>query len=394
MTHDLFHTKSKLKTLQFNSLADVNSAHWGQVVGENNVYLSVPYLSALEDALKENIEFRYTMFYSNKSPVAVSYVQIMHYKDNDIDLDSGFCHIGDKLRSKLIDTIDARVLICGNVFACGENGFAFTSEIEPKEAFIALAKCMRQMAKEKESNGQISFGLLKEFWPTSLKDSDTLEESNFRGFEIDVNMVLNVSPKWESFDDYLNAMSTKFRTKAKGVMKKSARLKVETFELQQIIDRQERIEELYLAVLNNAEFKFGELNAKAFINFKQNLKDRFVFRGYFLKGKLIGFITAFICDDKADANYIGLDYEFNKEYAVYQRMLYDLVDLAIHEKLVELRLGRTAETLKSSVGAEPVNMKLYIRHRNSFSNSLIGPLVSSISPSEFELRPPFKKEFA
>ena len=109
-------------------------------MGENNVYLSVPYLSALEDALKENIEFRYTMFYSNKSPVAVSYVQIMHYKDNDIDLDSGFCHIGDKLRSKLIDTIDARVLICGNVFACGENGFAFTSEIEPKEAFHSLSE--------------------------------------------------------------------------------------------------------------------------------------------------------------------------------------------------------------------------------------------------------------
>ena len=72
-------------------------------------------------------------------------------------------------------------------------------------------------------------------------------------------------------------------------------------------------------------------------------------------------------------------------------MLYDAVDLSIQNGIGELRLGRTAELLKSSIGAEPVNMKLYLRHRNGISNKMIGPLISSISPSEYELRPPFKK---
>ena len=71
-------------------------------------------------------------------------------------------------------------------------------------------------------------------------------------------------------------------------------------------------------------------------------------------------------------------------------MLYDFVNLAIDRKTKELRLGRTAEEIKSCIGAEPVNMKLYIKHGNRIFNKLLDPIVSSITPSKFELRMPFK----
>ena len=90
---------------------------------------------------------------------------------------------------------------------------------------------------------------------------------------------------------------------------------------------------------------------------------------------------------------MGLDYDFNKEYSIYQRMLYDFVDLSIKIKAPELRLGRTAELIKSSIGAEPVDMKLYVRHINTISNKLLTTFISSISPKEFELRLPFNKDF-
>lgn len=365
------------------------------VVGRKNVYLSLAYLGALESALAGKIDFRYTLFYNEEQkPVAVSYVQIMHYDNNETLFNDSFCHIGDKLKNRLLDVFSARVLICGNVFASGENGFAFTQDLSPKEAFELLSKSMMQLAQGKDANGEISFGLVKEFWPNSIPNANALENSNFKSFEIDVNMVLRLHPQWKSFDDYLEAMTTKYRTKAKGVFKKSAALTVRNLDLAEVIKHQKRIEELYLAVLSKAEFKFGELNAQAFVNFKANLHNDFILKGYFLDDKMVGFSSAFLCHEVGDANYVGLDYDYNKEYAVYQRMLYDLVDLAIQQNLVELRLGRTAELVKSSIGAEPVNMKLYIRHRNSFSNTLIGPFISSIKPSEFELRPPFKKELA
>jgi hypothetical protein len=367
--------------------------HWNSIIDNNNVYLSIPYLTALEKALQGVIDFRYTLFYNEQlRPVAVSYLQIMHFADNGSKLGDTFCHIRGKLKNKLLGVVDARVLTCGNVFGSGENGFAFLEEIKPADAFKMLAQSMKRLALEKEQNGRISIGLVKDFWPQSTAKADHLIDSSFKGFYIDVNMVLRVLPEWKNIEDYLHSMTTKFRTKAKGVYKKSATLQVKNLNLEQIIQHQESIEQLYLAVLEKAEFKFGELNGLAFVNFKKHLKDKFVFKAYFLNNQIVGFSTLFLCGKIGDANYVGLNYEQNKMHAVYQRMLYDLVEEAIKNGLSELRLGRTAETLKSSIGAEPVNMKLYARHRNAFTNKLIGPLLSSISPSAYELRPPFKKE--
>ncbi|WP_062057594.1 hypothetical protein [Aquimarina longa] len=100
--------------------------------------------------------------------------------------------------------------------------------------------------------------------------------------------------------------------------------------------------------------------------------------------------TSFVLDSAIDSNHIGIDYSYNTSHPIYQKMLYDYVDLAITKKVQELRLGRTAEIIKSSLGAKPVEMKLYVQHRNLISNALLKPLVELISLSEYEIRTPFK----
>ena len=116
-----------------------------------------------------------------------------------------------------------------------------------------------------------------------------------------------------------------------------------------------------------------------------------MFKGYFLNQELIGFATSFIQENAVEAFHVGFDYSYKKSHNIYQRMLYDYVNLAINKKVSELRLGRTAETIKSCLGAQPVEMKLYVRHRNSISNTLLKPFADIISPNDFEIRNPFKK---
>lgn len=376
----------------YDSVALVNADHWNSVVDSGNIYLTIPYLQALEQALNSEIDFRYTIFYNDQlKPVAVSYVQVIRFADKGAAHASTLSNLSDRFKNKLLQQIDARILICGNVFATGENGFAYTNDLKPKDAFKILARSMKALSEEEDAHGQISFGLVKEFWMESTPKSDYLFDSSFKGFMIDVNMILYLRSEWKSMEDYLAAMTTKYRTKTKGVFKKSDALNVVDLSVEQIIEHRDRIDELYHQVLESADFKIGEMNSQAFINFKQNLQERFTLKAYYLEDKMIGFITLFHCNNLIDANCMGLDYAFNRDYAVYQRMLYDAVDLSIQNGIGELRLGRTAELLKSSIGAEPVNMKLYLRHRNGISNKMIGPLISSISPSEYELRPPFKK---
>ena len=76
------------------------------------------------------------------------------------------------------------------------------------------------------------------------------------------------------------------------------------------------------------------------------------------------------------------------------KLLYDYVEQAIQGRAKDLQLGRTSELIKSALGAIPTNMKLYVKHKSGVSNLLLKPIIHSISPSEFELRRPFKSNFS
>ena len=256
-----------------------------------------------------------------------------------------------------------------------------------------VAEITESLKREPSIKEKSSITLFKEFWPESTSYSDRLKKKSYRDFMIDVNMVLKYHESWKTMDDYLASMKTKFRTRAKSVFSKSKKLQVNDFLAEDIERNAERIEELFGNVLEKSDFSFGSLNAQAFANLKRNLGDDFSFRAAWLDDRLVGFSTALFNQNVIEANFVGLDYEYNKEFSVYQRFLYDYVEQGLNRDAAELQLGRTAELVKSQIGALPTNMKLYAKHRKSVSNLLLKPIIQSISPSEFELRVPFKENF-
>lgn len=385
--------KNKIKSLRYiyyNHTKDIPELDWNLVNPENNIFLSLDYLKTLEHTLSDTIRFRYILFYDEDMPVGFAAAQLIKFNSAKLKLHEFPCRISDAIKNTLFKNLDVRVLVCGNLFSCGEHGFVYNSDqISSKIAFESLSNALREIRKS-ENSDKPSFILLKEFWPESFDHSDYIKEHDFREFKIDVNMVLQIHPNWDTFEDYLTSMRTKFRTRAKKVFKKSENLVTKDFSPSDINIFNDEINSLYLSVIEKADFQIGKLNASTFKSLKETLKETFIFKGYFLHEKLVGFTTSFILDNVVDANHIGIDYKYNTNHAIYQKMLYDYVDLAITKKVNELRLGRTAEIIKSCVGAKPVEMKLYVRHGNSISNKLLKPLIELISPSDYEVRNPFK----
>ena len=246
---------------------------------------------------------------------------------------------------------------------------------------------------EKKANDGVSLIMLKDFWPKSFEDMESLTHEGYSNFEIDVNMVVRIKDNWKSFDDYLGDLVTKFRTKVKGIYKKSNDLEVRVLTGDEIRLHKERITDLYDNVLHRADYRFGALKAESFATFADTMPNHFRLTGYFLEDKLVGFSTCFKGNEVVDANFVGIDYEHNHTYAIYQRMLCDFIRYTIDCNLKELRLGRTAEEMKSTLGAEPIHMKLYVKHKNHITNKLVKPLIGLIKPSKFELRRPFKAIF-
>jgi hypothetical protein len=384
--------KDDFKFTFSDSAGEINTGHWNRVVYTNNIYLSPEYLQALERSMQGTMDFRYMLVYDkDNQPVAAAAVQLLNFSGTSSPYRDLLNKAGVKVKYKLPESLDIKVVVCGNIFSCGENGFAFSDSINAEEAYTILGRGLDVLRKKEEKSGGVSFVLLKEFWPQTFTDSDVLKGEHFRDFMIDVNMVLKIDQRWSTLEDYFDSMNAKFRTKANGVFKKSKVLTVADLSKEEIETHKTRIEELHAFVVDKADFNVKTIGVDAFVNFKKALGSDFIFKGYFLEKKLIGFTSAFVFNGIADANFVGIDYNFNHDYALYPRMLYDLVELGISRKCTELRLGRTAEEIKSSLGAEPVNMKLYIKHGNRISNSLLKPIIDSIAPSKFELRKPFKQ---
>jgi hypothetical protein len=105
-------------------------------------------------------------------------------------------------------------------------------------------------------------------------------------------------------------------------------------------------------------------------------------------------MTAVICGDRCEAHIVGLDYEFNRDYGIYQRMLYDYVEIAIERRCSYLVFGRTAAEIKSSVGAFPVDLTVLMRHRKRISNTLLSLILTYVKPSVFPQRQPYQAEYA
>lgn len=381
--------KNELDIQVFRSIDQVELSLWESVVNHRNIYLGFDYLKALESSMKDEIAFFYALIFKQNRPVQVAVFQLVQFKykgngHSKLFLNS-LCHSHSEKEG-----FNIPLLVGGNVFANGENVSLWTDEVSDFEAMQAVFEVVDKIKNIDGVVEQISVQLFKEFWPDTAEKIEEAGTYGYKPFEIDVNMVLNVSDRWQDFDDYLADMKTKFRTKAKGVFKKSSQLVVRSLSIEEIDLYQARIQTLFKNVLDRSPFGLGAIEPLTFGAFKKFLGPLFDLRGAFHEDVLVGFSTAFYNGKTLEANYVGLDYDYNYDHAIYQRLLYDFVERGIRNKMKQISFGRTSETIKSSIGAKPVAMTLYAKHKSKVKNLILSTALNFVQPRSFELRPPFK----
>jgi hypothetical protein len=232
--------------------------------------------------------------------------------------------------------------------------------------------------------------LIKDFYEDQSIPSEQLKVFNYRKFKLDPNMFLPILPEWETFADYQNALKSKYRTRMRDMYKRGSALEQRSLSTEEIEAHFDKIQELYFNVANKAKMKINHYDTSYFVELKRQMGDNFVFTGYFLNETMVGFRTNLFWGDHCEAHSVGVDYEFNTEYVVYQQLLADTVKLAIERKKGNVIFGRTAMEMKSNLGAVPVDMYCYMRHSEVVTNKLIKPVFYYIKTSEWTQRNPFK----
>ena len=270
----------------------------------------------------------------------------------------------------------------------GEHGFYFSKSVdkEIQENLLLQAIEKVQIECEKEQR-KIRFQLAKDFYTSQ----DFLEKDKRHAVPFSPSMMLDIRPDWNTFEDYLNAMLTKYRTRAKRAEKKREGIKTLELDLQSIENQGVRMYELYKKIADGADFNSVLVHQDYFIVMKKAFGDNFKVLGYFEQNRLVGYCTTLLNYDELETGFLGFEDEYNASHQIYLNFLYDMVKTGIENKVKKVVFSRTALEIKSSIGAEPHQVFTYLKHQSSVINFLIPSIVARIAPSqEWTQRHPFK----
>jgi len=368
--------------------------HWQLAAPSHDEFLQVPYLAFMESRPPGgNMHFRYLVFYKNNLPVGVAYCQISELRIREALTDPTLSPFRQKLNNTILKAADMNALFCGNILLTGEHGAHFNAAIDVKNQSLLLKEGMDALKNQCKKEGEhISLLLIKDLDAPRKTELHPNLGSDYKEFSIQPKMILDIRKGWNTFEDYLASMTSKYRVRAKRAFKKGKGIEKRELNLESIKAFLPRIDELYKCIAEGAGFNVVTLDGEYFLNFKRHFPKKFRIHGYFLEDEMIAFYTTFRNQEELEAHFLGFANETNRRYQVYLNILYDLIREGIEVKAGYINFARTALEIKSSVGAAPVDLFYLGKHTNALKNTLFVPILAYFNPTiDWIQRKPFKE---
>ncbi|MGB1318400.1 MAG: hypothetical protein ACPG5W_09345, partial [Flavobacteriales bacterium] len=288
-----------------------------------------------------------------------------------------------------LESVKVRLLIQGNLLQSGPHGAYFNASLNTVEQAQILNAGWNKVVDTNLSGTKIKAILIKDI-SQELEAEVQKQDADFAPFAVQPNMVSTIREEWIDIFSVLADFSSKYRTRAKSAIKKQDHLARKELNADLIQQHNDTIMQLFKNVEAGADFHMVSIDPNYFIDLKTALKDRFVIKGYFDDEKLIGFYSYLKGDGQNYASFVRLNYDYNKDCALYQNMLYCLLHDSIKDGAKSIDLARTAMEIKSTMGAEPEQYQLLAKHVNSITNSIVKRFLQNLRPKEWTQRRPFK----
>ncbi len=364
---------------------------WDELAADN-IFLSVAYLQILDISAPDNMDCNYIGLFENENLVGIGLSQFLDLNKLESFGERDKC-IKASIRNFVFKNFSSHVLFIGNNMLTGQNAFAFSDKTNTVEALKTLKKAVQELKKTFRKNGKkIHLVSYKDFYGEQIPDFKQAGFADFYQFSTQPNMVFPINENWHSEQDYIDSLLKKYRDQYKRARKKAGGIEKRKMHLDDIIAHEETINGLYFHVAKNAPFNTFFLAKNHFRKFKEILKDKFLFYGYFLDGKLIGFNTLIKNGDAMDTYFLGYDETIQRDKMLYLNMLYDMIAYSINKGFKEVIFARTALEIKSSVGAIPIQMHGFIEHSNSLIDKNMERLFGYLEPEvKWQERNPFKE---
>lgn len=357
----------------------------------NNIFLTKEYLEILEKSAPLNMTCHYIGIFNNSELVGIAVSQFLDLNQLDSFGDRDKC-IKSSIRNIVFKNFCSHVLLLGNNMLTGQNAWAFSTKIDVKILQNEVLNAMEALKEQFKASGKkVHISSIKDFETEEIETFHPAIKKDYFQFSTQPNMVFTILENWKTEQDYIAALSKKYRDQYKRARKKAEGIEKRKLGLHEIIAFEEEINNLYYHVAKNAPFNTFFLAKNHFRVFKEILKDKFLFYGYFIDNKLIGFNTLIKNGTAMDTYFLGYDDSIQKEKMLYLNMLYDMIAYSINKGFKEIVFARTALEIKSSVGAKPIEVYGFIKHESKLIDKCTQTIFNYLEPkTEWQERNPFK----
>ncbi len=379
----------------YKSVTEIPKESWDALT-RHDIFLQTKYLEAASKALPKTIGMCYVAVFKDNQLVGVAVIQhVQLYLKDMFRHDDATC-IKEVVQKALSKVLKGHILVVGNLTHTGQHGIYFNADMISEGEFLTIifdaVKTLKINIK-KEYKKTIRLILFKDYFEEDSIHSQkpVFDANKFYKLKVQPNMIMPTQKSWLTKQDYIEAMTSKYRTRYKRARKKRNSILVKELELSDLKEASKTIYNLYKHVSNNASFNTFILPENHFLSLKEHLQDNFKIFGYYLENELIGFYSLILNNNILETYFLGYDAEHQHSNQLYLNMLYDMAVYAIENNFKTVVYARTAMEIKSSVGAKPKAMFMYLKYTNPAVNVLFKPIFSLMNPSQdWEQRHPFK----
>lgn len=376
-------------------LAKQLPSEWDGLVA-HDIFLQTTYFQALEGASPNNISLYYVGVFKDETLVGMALIQRVALYLKDMfrnETDSPFVESFKNAVSKLLK---GNVLVAGNLTHTGQHAMYFDAKsLSQQEFLLQVYQAMMQLKKEIKTkhNKRIRMMMFKDFFQEDPihNHRHLFKEQNIHKVSVQPNMIMEVKNKWKHMDDYVANLTKKYRDRYKTARKKAKDVHKIELQLDEIHRHSQTLHKLYKNVSDQAKINTFILPENHFYSFKNHLKEDFRVFAYYMDNKLIGFYTLILNNTHLETYFLGYDGEHQYKNQLYLNMLYDMVSFGIEYKYPNIVYARTAMAIKSSIGAKPKSMFIYMKHTNWIMNTLLKYIFKLMNPKQdWKERHPFK----
>lgn len=368
------------------TIKNVSTLEWDQFTASATSLLKRSYLEALERA-QDDREHLYVLLRKNKVLVGVAHFHTSPFHGPSIaQIISKQAPVASKILDSMkmgVKPLKARVLVCGGGSATQGPALHMNPNIDHSHLLKTFADEAKKMMGASHASNPI-LAIIFQGYPQLA----SLSKNAFTRFESDPSMLLTLDPTW-SFESYLQALTSKYRVKVKRADILSSQLSLITLDAQGARQWYQELQSTYQQVTQRAPFCIKAVEMDALPELLED--SRYSLVAYFLGERLIGFRLSMHEEGTLYAQLVGIDYRYNREYALYPRMLNDYVRDAIERHCHQLDFGRTAGEIKSTLGAEPLATDIYLAHANPFIHRCLPAISRRASIAEHKQHRPFRQ---